>query len=49
MDRLLTSPSLRRELGARAYDAYTRNWTAETHVQRYLELVDEVASSKGTG
>jgi len=49
MNRLVTSPSLRREMGARAYDAYTRNWTAETHVQRYLALVHEVASSKGRG
>ena len=49
MDRLVTSPSLCREMGARAYDAYTRNWTAETHVQRYLALIHEVASSKGGG
>jgi len=49
MDHLMTSPSLCQELGTRGYDAYTRNWTAETHIQRYLALVHDVASSKGKG
>jgi len=46
MDTLLINPSLCRELGLRGYDAYRRNWTAEAHVKRYFELINEISANR---
>jgi glycosyltransferase involved in cell wall biosynthesis len=46
MDRLLTDPSHRRELGLRGYHAYQGNWTAEAHLERYFALIEEIAAKR---
>ena len=46
MDRLLTDPSRRRELGLRGYDAHRQNWTAEAHLERYFALIEEIAATR---
>jgi glycosyltransferase involved in cell wall biosynthesis len=46
MDRLLTDPSRRRELGLRGYHTYRQNWTAEAHLERYFALIDEIAATR---
>jgi glycosyltransferase involved in cell wall biosynthesis len=47
MDRLLTHPNERRELGRRGYLAYQQKWTPEAHLQRYLALIHELAAARG--
>jgi glycosyltransferase involved in cell wall biosynthesis len=47
MERLLTDPSRRRELGLRGYDAYRQTWTAEAHLERYFALIEEIAATRG--
>ena len=44
MDKLLADPALRRDLGERGYAAYQREWTAEVHLERYFQLIKQVAS-----
>jgi glycosyltransferase involved in cell wall biosynthesis len=46
MDRLLADSSYRNQLGQRGYQAYKKNWTAEVHMQRYFELIDEIAATR---
>jgi glycosyltransferase involved in cell wall biosynthesis len=46
MDRLLTDPSHRRELGLRGYRAYQENWTAEAHLERYFALIEGIAANR---
>ena len=46
MELLLDNTERRRALGRRGYEAYLRNWTAETHVQRYLELVSRIIAER---
>jgi glycosyltransferase involved in cell wall biosynthesis len=46
IERLAADPSLRDELGQRGYSALKRNWTAEAHLRRYLNLIDELASRR---
>jgi hypothetical protein len=46
MDRLLTDPSHRRELGLRGYRAFQENWTAEAHLERYFALIEEIAANR---
>ena len=48
MDKLLARPALRRELGQKAYQAYQRLWTPEAHVERYLELIRDIADRKAS-
>ena len=45
MDQLLADPSYRRKLGLRGYQAYRRKWTAEAHLERYLALIRERATT----
>ncbi len=47
MDKLLTDPPCRRELGLRGYEAYQRQWTPEAHLQRYFALIGEMAVGRG--
>lgn len=49
MDRLLTDPSYRRELGLRGYHTYRQNWTAEAHLERYFALIEEIAATRSRG
>lgn len=49
MDRLIENPSLRRELGQRAYRAYRSKWTPDAHLQRYFALIDQIAAAKASG
>jgi glycosyltransferase involved in cell wall biosynthesis len=46
LDTLLGDPSRRRALGSSGYEAFQRKWTADTHVERYLALIDEIAASR---
>ena len=45
MDQLLAKPSYRDELGRSGYQTYQRNWTAEVHLERYFELIHEIATT----
>lgn len=42
MDRLCANPSYRNEVGRRGYTAYKEKWTADTYLERYLELVRQI-------
>jgi glycosyltransferase involved in cell wall biosynthesis len=44
--RLAADSQLRAELGTSGYDAFTTKWTREAHLERYLELITRIASSK---
>lgn len=46
---LLASPGLRTELGERGYEAFRRNWSAEAHLRRYFEIIEETAAGKFGG
>ena len=46
MDQLLADSLYRNQLGQRGYQAYKKNWTAEVHMQRYFELIDEIAARR---
>ena len=46
IDRLLSDPGYRHELGLRAYDAYRAYWTAEVHLDRYFELIEGIAAGR---
>ena len=45
MDRLMADPSYRRQLGLNGYRAFQKNWTAEAHLEGYLDLIRQVATS----
>jgi glycosyltransferase involved in cell wall biosynthesis len=47
MDRLCADRSLRDELGMRGYTAFREQWSAEPHLARYFDLIDEVAVRRG--
>lgn len=42
MDRLLSEPSLREELGVTGYECYLRKWSAEPHLKSYFELIESI-------
>jgi glycosyltransferase involved in cell wall biosynthesis len=42
MDRLYADRSYRDEMGRRGYTAYEEKWTAETHLERYLDLIGQI-------
>jgi glycosyltransferase involved in cell wall biosynthesis len=46
MDRLLADSSLRHEMGLHGYEAYLKKWTADVHMQAYLELIHDMAAAK---
>lgn len=46
MDRMLTEPALRKTLGGRGYEAARQLWSAETHITRYLGLIEEAAARR---
>lgn len=45
MDRLITDPSCRHDLGRRGYQAYKQIWTVEAHLKTYFELIQDIAAS----
>jgi len=44
MNRLVEDDQLRAELGARGRRALQQKWSADAHIRRYLELIEEIAS-----
>ena len=46
MDRLLQDPLYRQKLGLNGYNAYREKWTAEAHLTRYFELIEEIAAMR---
>jgi glycosyltransferase involved in cell wall biosynthesis len=47
MDQLSADPRLRDELGMNGYRAYRDKWTADAHLDRYFELIEQVAAERG--
>ncbi|MEC4888437.1 MAG: glycosyltransferase family 4 protein [Nitrospira sp.] len=47
IESLRANPARRAELGARGYEAYRQEWTAEQHLDRYLALIDRISRQKG--
>jgi glycosyltransferase involved in cell wall biosynthesis len=48
-DHLLADSVLRDELGARGMQAVNTLWSAETHMRRYLDLIQELGMARRTG
>jgi glycosyltransferase involved in cell wall biosynthesis len=46
MDQLLGDHNLRQEVGQRGYEALQQKWSAEDHIKRYLELVEQIATAR---
>ncbi len=46
MDILSTQPEIRKELGEKGYKAYRKNWTAESHLKKYFDLISWIAAQK---
>ena len=46
MEQLVGDPNLREEIGRRGYEALQQKWRADLHVQRYLELVEQIVSRR---
>jgi len=44
MDALLDNSVYRNKLGQRGYEAYRKNWSIEVHLQRYFNLIHEIAA-----
>jgi len=42
MDRLLSDPSYRNDLGRRGYETYKKKWTEEAHLKRYFDRINDV-------
>jgi glycosyltransferase involved in cell wall biosynthesis len=48
IEKLAADPALRNEFGRRGYEAYLKYWTEETHLKRYLDLVEDVRKKHRT-
>ncbi|HSE36908.1 MAG TPA: glycosyltransferase family 4 protein [Blastocatellia bacterium] len=48
MDHLLEDASYRTALGTSGYQAFEKNWTPEAHLDRYFELIREIANRKSS-
>jgi glycosyltransferase involved in cell wall biosynthesis len=46
MDLLLSDSATRMAMGSRGYQAYKQKWTADAHLQRYLEIIHEIAAAR---
>jgi glycosyltransferase involved in cell wall biosynthesis len=46
MDQLLADSAYRRRLGLLGHTALEKKWTADAHLQRYFELIGEIAASR---
>jgi len=49
LDQLVSDPSFRRKLGLCGYRAYLQKWTTEAHLQGYLGLIHEIATTRVAG
>jgi glycosyltransferase involved in cell wall biosynthesis len=47
MDQLCGDVSRRNQLGLRGYQGLQQNWTADAHLKRYFELIDQIAVARG--
>ena len=45
LDRLVTDPDERERLAQRGHEAYRELWAADTHLEQYLGLIDELAGT----
>ncbi len=46
IERLHTDPALRREMGQRAFQAYTERWRESVHLEAYFRVLEETARRK---
>lgn len=46
MDRFLQDPSYRDQLGQRGHQAYLQKWTVEAHLERYFDLIRDIAATR---
>jgi glycosyltransferase involved in cell wall biosynthesis len=46
MDRLVGDPDLRQRIGRRGYAALRQKWRADMHIQRYMEIIEQIARPK---
>lgn len=46
MDQLCSSRALRDELGLRGYRSYQQRWTADAHLDKYFQLIGEIAARR---
>lgn len=47
MDALLDEPGLRSARGSRGYQAVRLRWSADAHIERYMELIQEARRRRG--
>ena len=47
MAKLAADSSLRNDLGEKGFAAYLKFWNEEAHMERYLNLIDEIGKDKG--
>jgi glycosyltransferase involved in cell wall biosynthesis len=47
MERLLSDPAARNEMGMSGYEAFRKKWTPEPHLRQYLDLIENVAAARG--
>ena len=46
MKKLVESPEVRHELGLKGYEAYLRVWSEDSHVEKYLSLIETIRQKK---
>lgn len=46
LNTLIDNPAYRRELGENGYRSYLENWSVQSHLEKYLELIENIASKK---
>jgi glycosyltransferase involved in cell wall biosynthesis len=46
VDRLLSDPTYRDDLGVRGNEAYRQNWTPNAHLAQYLALIEEIGNKR---
>jgi glycosyltransferase involved in cell wall biosynthesis len=46
MDKFVDEPRLRGRMGVRGYQALQEKWSADAHIPRYLELIEDIASHR---
>lgn len=49
LDSLVADRAARDALGARGYAAYCSKWTPEAHLERYYDLIEDIAARKADG
>ncbi len=46
MKTMVSNPTLRHDLGLSGYQAYLREWTDDTYVERYFDLIKKISNDK---